>query len=102
MFSGCRVPASYCEAHHCDHWHENLGRTDIDRGILLCRYHHMLLHNNKWRITRDDDGPFMLHPPGSDQAVPLRSKSAVAWAWDPPPQRPGWRTASEAGAAPPG
>ncbi|WP_144795963.1 HNH endonuclease signature motif containing protein [Microbacterium paludicola] len=64
MFPECRVPASYCEAHHCDHWLEDDGRTDLDRGILLCRHHHMLLHNNGWKITRDDLGAFMLHPPG--------------------------------------
>jgi len=96
MHPGCRVPASYCEAHHCDHWWEHLGRTDVDRGILLCRFHHMLLHNKGWRITRDGRGPFILHPPpGAGDPVPLKSKSAIAWAWDPPPplDRPGWRAA---------
>ena len=91
MFSGCRVPASSCEAHHCDQWHRDSGRTDIDRGILLCRYHHMLLHNNGWRITRDHGEAFMLHPPGGGSAMRLKSRSAVSWAWDPPPERAGWR-----------
>ncbi|MFB9647081.1 HNH endonuclease signature motif containing protein [Microbacterium terregens] len=86
MFPGCCVPASYCEAHHCDHWEEHEGRTDVDRGILLCRFHHMLLHNNGWRITREKLGPFMLHPPpGRGDPVALKTKSAIAWAWDPPP-----------------
>ncbi|QTV79825.1 HNH endonuclease signature motif containing protein [Microbacterium sp. NIBRBAC000506063] len=49
---GCDRPASYCEAHHIDPYSEG-GRTDIDRGILLCRYHHMALHNGGWRITRE-------------------------------------------------
>lgn len=68
MWHGCDVPASYCEAHHIDPW-EHGGRTDIDRGILLCRYHHMNLHANGWKITRDrgtprhKPGDFMLHPP---------------------------------------
>ena len=64
MFPECRVPASYCEAHHCDHWQEDHGRTDIDRGILLCRHHHMLLHNNGWKIAREGLEAFLLHPPG--------------------------------------
>jgi hypothetical protein len=100
MFPECRVPASYCEAHHCDHWHEDLGHTDIDRGILLCRYHHMLLHNNGWKITREGLGAFMLHPPGErgglsgdrPEPIPLTSRSAIRWAWDPPPERPNWRS----------
>ncbi|MGP6170785.1 DUF222 domain-containing protein [Microbacterium sp. A204] len=113
MFPECRAPASYCEAHHCDHWKEDLGRTDINRGILLCRHHHMLLHNNKWKITRDELGAFMLHPPrrgsgtgGADRSgsgsgdgrgddpppIVLTSRSALRWAWDPPPERAGWRS----------
>lgn len=114
MFPECRVPASYCEAHHCDHWHEDVGHTDIDRGILLCRYHHMLLHNNGWKITREGLGAFMLHPPGESggsggekpnhppgsrsgltgkkpEPIRLTSRSAIRWAWDPPPDRPNWR-----------
>lgn len=114
MFPECRASASYCEAHHCDHWHEDQGQTDIDRGILLCRYHHMLLHNNGWKITREGLGAFMLHPPGkrggwnrdfgggfgegfgdgdAAEPIPLTSRSAIRWAWDPPPDRPGWRSA---------
>jgi hypothetical protein len=97
MFTGCSIPASYCEAHHCDHWWAEGGRTDIDRGILLCRHHHMLLHNNGWKITREGLGPFVLESPpradGSREVVELRSKSPVRWAWDPPPppDRAGWR-----------
>jgi hypothetical protein len=96
MWPGCRVSASYCEAHHSDHW-EDGGRTDIDAGLLLCRFHHMLLHNGGWRILREGRGPFVLHrPPGMPgEPVVLGSRSAVRWAWDPPPPgtRAGWRAA---------
>ncbi|MDR2321212.1 MAG: DUF222 domain-containing protein, partial [Microbacterium sp.] len=37
-WTGCDRPASYCEAHHIDEWARDEGRTDIDRGILLCRF----------------------------------------------------------------
>ncbi|MBN9611920.1 MAG: DUF222 domain-containing protein [Actinobacteria bacterium] len=60
---GCERPASYCEAHHVDHWEADHGRTDVDRGVLLCRFHHLQLHNNGWSITRDGLGPFLLHAP---------------------------------------
>ena len=98
---GCPVPAAYCESHHIDHVAHG-GRTDIDRGILLCRFHHMQLHNNGWRIVRDGLGPFTLVPPPGHRspdgtetpARQLRTKAPWAWAWDPPPppERPPWRT----------
>lgn len=65
-WTGCDRPAAYCEAHHIDEWEKDHGRTDIDRGILLCRFHHMQLHSNVWSITRDGSGPFLLHPPPGD------------------------------------
>lgn len=98
---GCPVPAAYCESHHIDHVADG-GRTDIDRGILLCRFHHMQLHNNGWRIVRDGLGPFILIPPPGHRSPDgaetpprqLRTKAPWAWAWDPPPppDRPPWRT----------
>lgn len=60
---GCDRPASYCEAHHIDQWHADQGRTDVDRGVLLCRFHHMQLHNGGWSISREGRGPFLLHAP---------------------------------------
>ena len=89
-WKGCDRPASYCEAHHVDEWHAGKGRTDIDRGILLCRHHHMQLHHNGWRITRDGKYDFMLHPPGGSPPIPLRPRAALVAAWagiEPPPKR---------------
>ena len=94
VWPGCDRPPSYCEAHHCDHFAEG-GNTDVDRGVLLCRFHHMKLHNTGWRITRDGKGPFVLRPPAGEGApIVLVSKSAWSWAWDPPrpPDRADWRT----------
>lgn len=93
---GCDRPASYCEAHHCDHWTEHEGRTDIDRGILLCRFHHMNLHHHGWRLTRDGKEDFVLHPPPGrgNGPIDLRPRIALTYAWagiDPPPRR--FRTA---------
>lgn len=49
---GCERPPSWCEAHHIDHWLRDGGRTDIADGLLLCRHHHLLVHNNGWEISR--------------------------------------------------
>jgi hypothetical protein len=77
-WENCDRPPSWCEAHHIEHWHRDQGKTDIADGILLCRRHHMLLHNNHWQITREA-GQYWLRPPASldpDQAQrPLPSKS---------------------------
>ncbi len=60
---GCERPPSWCEAHHIEHWQRDGGRTDVAAGILLCRHHHLLAHNNGWEITRA--GPrYLLVPPG--------------------------------------
>lgn len=87
---GCDRPASYCEAHHIDAYSQG-GRTDIDRGILLCRWHHMELHHGGWRITREGHEDFVLHPPpGRGDPVTLPPRLALRYAWadlDPPPRR---------------
>lgn len=87
---GCDRPSSYCEAHHIDHYTRDEGRTDVDRGILLCRFHHMQLHHGGWRITRDGTGDFVLHPPGGATPLLLPPRLALTYAWagiDPPPPR---------------
>ncbi|HEY6799333.1 MAG TPA: HNH endonuclease signature motif containing protein, partial [Agromyces sp.] len=78
---GCDRPAPYCEAHHIDAYAAG-GRTDIDRGILLCRWHHMELHHGGWRITREGRGDFILHaPPGRGDPTPLVPRLALRQAW---------------------
>lgn len=86
---GCDRPASYCEAHHIDEWKRDRGRTDIDRGILLCRYHHMNLHHGGWRITREGKDDFVLERgPGEKSAMRPRAVLKYAFGDDePPPKR---------------
>lgn len=61
LFPGCTKPPSACEVHHIVEW-KNRGLTNVADGVLLCRHHHMLLHNNHWRIVRKPDG-YWLRPP---------------------------------------
>jgi len=83
-YPGCDRPPSYTEAHHIDHWSAHGGRTDLADGILLCRHHHMLVHNNHWQITRDGT-VFHLVPPRSVDpeqtplAMPTRSPLNPPW-----------------------
>jgi hypothetical protein len=62
-FPGCDKPPSWCEAHHIEQWARDHGKTDIKNGILLCRYHHMLMHSGGWEIRRDEAGDYWLKPP---------------------------------------
>ena len=42
---GCDRGPRWCDIHHIDHWADH-GNTDIDKGVLLCRWHHTKKHIN--------------------------------------------------------
>ncbi|MFN3708908.1 DUF222 domain-containing protein [Microcella sp.] len=79
-FPGCERPPSWTEAHHITEWMHG-GRTDIANGILLCRHHHLLLHNNGWQIERHPTAGFVFRPPPdvdpSRTPIPAPTKSRV-------------------------
>ena len=82
MWPGCQREPENCETHHIEEWAADDGRTDTADGILLCRHHHMLLHNNKWKITRESSD-YRLIPPASidpeQRPIPLRSRSPLRY-----------------------
>jgi Domain of unknown function (DUF222)/HNH endonuclease len=55
----CRFPGcgarQFIQAHHIVWW-ERGGRTDLDNLILVCSFHHKLVHEHGWSIRRDRDG----------------------------------------------
>lgn len=51
-FPGCQVPYYRCQAHHIK-YRSRGGPTDIKNGVLLCRFHHWLIHHSKWQIAKD-------------------------------------------------
>jgi len=55
---GCAIPAAGCDAHHAEHWLDG-GETEPDNLILLCWYHHHLLHEQHWSIK--PHGPATSH-----------------------------------------
>ncbi|HEY9497621.1 MAG TPA: DUF222 domain-containing protein [Terrimesophilobacter sp.] len=69
LWPGCNRPPAMTEAHHTRQWKRDNGNTDLDDGVLLCRFHHMLLHNNHWEIGRhrlsDGSNDLWLTPPAS-------------------------------------
>jgi hypothetical protein len=77
-FPGCNRPPSWTEAHHIDEWLLDHGKTDIADGILLCRHHHLLTHNNGWKVQRSGGGYWVVPPASVDAerrpiAAPSRS-----------------------------
>lgn len=80
LFPGCDRPPSYCEAHHIDPWAAAHGRTDIADGVLLCRRHHLLIHDNRWQVVREDARYLLRPPPEIDpiqKLIPMPSRSPV-------------------------
>ncbi|MEP7739303.1 DUF222 domain-containing protein, partial [Nocardioides sp. 31GB23] len=56
---GCDAPPAMCHAHHDDPWSCH-GHTDLDRGRLLCPYHHRRIHDPEYesRIGADNQVTF--------------------------------------------
>ena len=55
VFPGCNAKASWCDAHHVVHWRLG-GATDLANLVLLCRYHHGVVHRSGWTMTADGGG----------------------------------------------
>jgi hypothetical protein len=61
VFPTCDRDANWCDAHHLVHWADG-GETSIDNLILLCRSHHVLVHEAGWTIT-GQSGNLRFHRP---------------------------------------
>jgi hypothetical protein len=53
-FPGCEA-RRFTQAHHVVWW-ERGGRTDLDNLVLVCLFHHRLVHEYGWSIRRDHAG----------------------------------------------
>jgi hypothetical protein len=65
MFGDCTTEPAMAEAHHIVPWADG-GRTDLANGILLCKFHHLLLHNNGWQIRLAGSTYWLIPPPDVD------------------------------------
>jgi hypothetical protein len=81
---GCRFPGCglrYTDGHHVRHWADG-GATSLANCLLLCHFHHTLVHEGGWSVEPRGDGRFAFVSP---------SGSGVFDAgWTPPalPERP--------------
>ena len=65
--SECRFPGCgtrrFTQAHHIKWW-EHGGRTDLNNLLLVCTFHHKLVHEYGWAVTRDEDSTVRWFRPG--------------------------------------
>jgi len=56
---GCRFPGcgsrAYTEAHHVRWWRHG-GRTTLENLLLICSFHHRLVHELGWSVKRETTG----------------------------------------------
>jgi len=55
-YPGCTAPPALGEIHHADHWARDGGQTDVNAGVLLCWYHHHLVHLLGIEVARGPTG----------------------------------------------
>ena len=75
---GCDRPPWMCDAHHVIFW-DNLGATDIDNLVLLCRHHHRMIHANQLTVEMVDGVP-RFHDPFGRLLHPGRRRPPYATA----------------------
>jgi hypothetical protein len=72
-FPGCTRTPRWCDAHHVTHWKDG-GPTDLGNLVLLCRYHHRIVHHSEWGIRMMGGLPYFLPPAWLNPArTPMRS-----------------------------
>jgi hypothetical protein len=86
VFPGCDRPSHHCDVHHLTHWADG-GETSIDNLVLLCRHHHVLIHEGGWvlngapgyfRFYRPDGSELGAEPPPRPFPNPFHTPSRPA------------------------
>ncbi|MEK8070487.1 HNH endonuclease signature motif containing protein [Rhodococcoides navarretei] len=77
-FPGCGKPAAWTEGHHIWHWADG-GPTDMDNLVLLCGFHHRLMHHSDWEVfIGTDNHPWFVPPATVDPYRQPRQSHARA------------------------
>lgn len=80
-FPGCSAPPWWTEAHHIIHWSQG-GRTALPNLTLLCRRHHVVVHQRGATAAVDDTAPpgsavvWRLPSPGGPRGDPQAAPAA--------------------------
>ncbi len=66
---GCRFPGCsnkrFVHGHHLEHWLHG-GRTSLDNLVMLCSFHHRLIHEGGYSIRLAADGEVQVQAPASE------------------------------------
>jgi hypothetical protein len=65
VLPGCTVPPDRCQVHHATQIWDHGGLTDLDDLVLLCLWHHHLIHEDRWTLTHTPHGTWTATPPSS-------------------------------------
>ncbi|MDQ7909263.1 DUF222 domain-containing protein [Phytohabitans sp. ZYX-F-186] len=61
-FPGCDRPPRWCHGHHIRAWADG-GPTTLDNSVLLCGYHHGVIHRGHWAVRLGAGGLPEFVPP---------------------------------------
>ncbi len=83
---GCAFPGCshtrFLHAHHIEHWLHG-GETKLDNLVMLCTFHHHLVHEGGWTVTTADDGVLVFSSPAGKRCTRSpeaeRIERAVPW-----------------------
>jgi hypothetical protein len=65
----CQAPPAMCDAHHLAHWADG-GSTKITNLVLLCKAHHIDVHQGHWTITIHGGHPQVTRPTWANPPQP--------------------------------
>jgi hypothetical protein len=61
-FPACDRPPRWCDGHHIRAWLDG-GHTSLDNSVLLCGYHHRVVHDGHWAVRLAADALPEFIPP---------------------------------------
>jgi hypothetical protein len=77
---GCRFPGcgtnAFTHAHHVRWWSRG-GTTDLENLVLVCSFHHRLVHEHGWAIQRDGADVAWITPDGERYRAGPRAPTTV-------------------------
>jgi hypothetical protein len=83
---GCRFPGCthtrFVDGHHIRHWADG-GETSLDNLVLLCRYHHRLVHEGGFACERTVTGEVIFRSPDDERLPPYAELPGIEAGEDP-------------------
>jgi hypothetical protein len=80
-FPGC-THTSFLHGHHVEHWLHG-GETSLKNLVMLCTFHHHLVHEGGWKVAAEAKGRFAFESPESKWVAlePRREMVADGAGW---------------------